>query len=312
MKNDSNTKKRLGTDLLLYEALEEDPSFADLFLAKAELCGEGFEKENTELFITGDENEAAGITVLLKGEGGSSVALLIENDPGTGMLLRPYERQRERGDAGVREGKFDEYLVFLVCPKEKFLREKEAQRYEFFVSYEECLEYFRNCDAKEAENWAKQMEKAIEMAESTPGMTCQDAANRYYGSYREYLREYIPEFVPLLKAAGEARYAHYDVGLGDAYILHRLEEGYVDLVFPGKAERIGELSFVMEHLRDNGCSEISSCTERGDCLMRIEVPKQDMRKEFQRTGDVDEGYDMVHELMLIARFAGDIAHLASA
>ena len=109
----------------------------------------------------------------------------------------------------------------------------------------------------------------------------------------------------------EGSCVRYDTELGNAYILHRIVAGQVDLVFPGTASSEEALERPWEWLRELEFTEISVCREGGLSVFRIEVPKQDTSHLFQKSWDVDSGYDAVAALMDIAVFAADLAALAS-
>lgn len=85
----------------------------------------------------------------------------------------------------------------------------------------------------------------------------------------------------------------------------------MNLVFPGTASSEDALERPWEWLRELEFTEISVRREGGLSVFRIEVPKQDISHPFQKSWDVDSGYDAVAVLMDIAVFAADLAALAS-
>jgi hypothetical protein len=134
-------------DLLFMEAFATDPCFVRLFLEQTSHLGKPFEVVHIEQSKMESGLGETGITVICNIDGEKYV-LLIEDKIDAIAMPEQHDRYVKRGQKGVANNEYAGFDVFIVCPERYRNTNAEAMKYEHFVSYEKCREYFsRRTDA---------------------------------------------------------------------------------------------------------------------------------------------------------------------
>ena len=215
----------------------------------------------------------------------------------------------KRGNKEIEDGQFDAFHVFILCPRKYHDKDEEAQKYDLFVSYEECEIYFKKDNNATSMIWAQQINAAIEKAKNPPKTTIDEASNRYFRKYYTYQQENYPDLDLRTKPTANGYWPEYGTGLGKVYIIHKMSEGYVDLTFPKAAEHVEKMDGLIRWLRQHGFPKISLFKTGASAALRLYVPKLDMKVEFDESEEVELCFEAIGELTSLARFAENMSIL---
>ena len=128
-------------DLMLMRKLSYDAAFLSrLFLSQIGLenCSIGAMSISHSVFTEDGETD---IEVILTLENGRRVALLLEDKIDAQAMDQQSGRYHIRGDKAVKDGRYDEYHVFIVAPQQYLDTNAEAGKYPHRISYETLREH---------------------------------------------------------------------------------------------------------------------------------------------------------------------------
>ena len=171
-------------DLLFLEAIGTDNGFADLVVSKTKWAGKSFEVRKIELSRTDPQLGESDITVLVSVNGVSN-AILIEDKIDAIAIPEQYLRYFCRGEKDRSADVYDDFEVLMICPKRYHEENEEAQKYEIFLTYEECAEYFNKKDDEISCLRAAQLNAAISKAKKPAEVVLNEDANSFFKQYRQ-------------------------------------------------------------------------------------------------------------------------------
>ena len=290
-------------DLLFIEAFATDPGFIDLFLNKL-----GTKDDYTIVSVERSKVDKglgeSDITVVYDANGVRQ-ALLIEDKIDAIDMPDQHERYLKRGVLGVQNQEFSGFDVFIVCPIKYRETNEEAGKYEFFVSYEECRDYFASLPDIHSQHRYQQISQAIETMKAEYKVDINEIAVDSFQKYAAYQKAHYPRLV--LGNHVESKKVNgwwpaFKVNARGMYILHKTNMNCVDLTISGAADRIDELALILKWLNENGRRNLRLVKTGKSAAFRIETPEISMKKPFEtwKTGDLNACFDAIQELMDLA------------
>lgn len=171
-------------DLMLLEEASCEPGFQHLLAIHAL----GSEREWT--FIEG-ANSISTVShgesdlVLVYGGGSRVAALLIENKIAANFMPEQADRYRRRGDEGIRNGHWTDYVTMLMAPKRYLAADLSGHVFDSHLSYEDLLAWFERPDAGARGAWrAALLRRACGGSKSTIYRRVVDeATTRFFHDY---------------------------------------------------------------------------------------------------------------------------------
>mgnify|MGYP000697783684 FL=1 len=207
-------------DLMFMESLLTDDGFVWLFLNKAGIACNSVEVLNVALSETDPEYGESDITAILSIDG-KKHALLIEDKINAPAMPRQCARYNQRADKAKSKGKYDDYAVFIICPEAYYDANSEAKKYAYFITYEDCINYFSVKTDTLSKIRCEQLKQALSKGlggtvEPNP------AAIAFFEKYREYMEAHNYKLDIRNKKGSNAWWPHYATEFGNAYIFHKV------------------------------------------------------------------------------------------
>lgn len=291
-------------DLLFMETFATDNAFSELFLRKTPHSGLPYTILSAERSKVDNGLGESDLTIIYE-IGGKKHALLIEDKIDAIAMPAQHERYLKRGQKGIENGEYDSFDVFIICPENYRNTNEEAAKYEYFVSYEECRDYFAGKEDVYNQLRVQQISQAIETMKAEYKVAINEIAVQSFKKYAEYQAEYYPRLKLQNKADGEkvnGWWPQFAVGCKEMYILHKTNRDCVDLTINNAASRIAELSTVRNWLHENGRKHITLEQTGKSAAFRIKTPPIRMSKPFDtwKTGDLNACFDAIQELADLA------------
>lgn len=140
-----STVRERDMDLLFLESIVTDPGFCSLVLEKTDYANKSFRVLDAQLSRTELDLGESDLTVILEIEG-KRIALLIEDKIDAIAMPDQCERYRLRGERGREKGDWEEFSIHIFCPQKYHCSNSESQKYQHYLSYEECKKYFDGKD----------------------------------------------------------------------------------------------------------------------------------------------------------------------
>lgn len=291
-------------DLLFMEAFATDPCFARLFLEQTSHSGKPFEVVHVEQSKMESGLGETDITVICNIDG-EKYALLIEDKIDAIAMPEQHDRYIKRGLKGIANNEYVGFDVFIVCPERYRDTNAEAMKYEHFVSYEKCREYFsRRTDAL-GMMWYQQISQALETVKPEYKVTIDEIAVDSFQKYAAYQKAYFPR-LRLQNHADSKKvngwWPAYKVGARGMYILHKTDRNCVDLTISGAAGKLDELAIVLKWLHDSGHTNLILERTGKSAAFRIETPDIKMYRSFEtwNLSDLDACFEVIQELSDLA------------
>lgn len=292
-------------DLLFMEAFVTDHEFPKLFLEKTEQAGKPFDIIHAERSKVDNKLGESDLTIICSIEE-KRFALLIEDKIDAIAMDNQYERYKKRGELAVQNGEYNNFAVFIVCPKKYRESNDEAKKYDYYVSYEECQEYFSRKEDAHSKLWNQQICQAIETMKPEYKVTINEIAVDSFRKYAEYQKEHFPRLK--LQNHPESNtvngwWPHFVVPAKGMYILHKTDRDAVDLTISGAASRMKDLLTVRHWLRDNVDRRIELEKTGKSASFRIRVPKIQMGVPFERWNmdELNSCFETIQELNDLAQ-----------
>lgn len=291
-------------DLLFIEAFAVNPQFPLLFINETKNAGKEFNILSTERSKVDYGLGESDITVIYETEG-LRYALLIEDKIDAIAMPDQHDRYVKRGQKGVANGEYSDFDIFILCPERYRQTNEEAKKYEHFVSYESCRNYF--ADGKDAHShlWYQQISQALETVKPEYKVEINEIAVDSFQKYAAFQNAYYPRL--RLQNNPESQkvngwWPQYMVGSDSMYILHKTDKDCVDLTIAGAADRMGELALVLKWLHDAGHERIFLEKTGKSASFRIQTPPIKMSVPFEmwKIGDLEACFEAIQELTDIA------------
>lgn len=297
-------------DLLFMEAFATDPEFSKLFLGKTELHGMPYTVLHAERSKIDSHLGESDLTVIFE-IAEKRHALLIEDKIDAVAMKNQCERYHKRGEKAVKKGDYDSFDVFIVCPEKYRNSNDEAAKYRYYVSYEECRDYFATFSDVYNQLRFQQISQAIETMKPEYKLTVNEIAVESFRQYAAYQKEHYPNLRLQNKPESNTVngwWPHFIVPAKGMYILHKTDRDVVDLTVSGAKERMEELRPIQHWLRDNVDRRIELVETGKSASFRIKVAKIQMGAPFDTWSmdDLNECFDTIQELHGIAELFGKI------
>ena len=282
------TKCRFSTiterdmDMLILEAAASDPEFASLFVDKTEMKGKDFKVFSIELSKADSDLGESDITIIIDVDG-KKHGILIEDKIDAIAMPDQHDRYVKRGELGVREGDYESFSIFILCPSSYYKKNSEAQKYEHHLSYEECKNYFDSKDDSISHIKSQQIEQAVNKSKGRGETKFDPRANTFLKKYIEYQREHYPSLDIATKESANGWWIEYRTSIKYVGITQKNELGYIDLSFPKSVKKINDLQRFAEWARSNGMPDVTAEKTGKSASLRIEVPPIDCKKPFEET-----------------------------
>ena len=291
-------------DLLFMETFVTEREFLSLFTGKTEAAGQPYAVVHAERSKIDHGFGESDITVIIETDGDRR-ALLIENKIDAVAMPDQHERYHKRGATGVKNGEYDSYYVFIVCPESYRESNEEAAKYEYFVSYEECREYFRLHENAYNRQRYQQICQALETMKAEYKVDINEVAVDSFRKYRAYQEACYPRLKLINKVDSKkvnGWWPSYSVGVKGMYILHKTNFDCADLTINGAADRIVELQIVEKWLHDGGHKHITLIKTGKSAAFRIYTPEIRMSEPFEKwkMGDLNCCFEAIQELSDLA------------
>lgn len=301
-----STVSERDMDLLFANAFITYPGFIDLFLEETELKEKAVEISGVSLAKrrSGDSD----ITVMISA-GGRKYCFLIKDEIDRHIRTDQHGRCVTHGEKHLAAEEYDQYEIFIICPQKHYETDEEAKKFEHFVSYERCREFFDSIDAADARIKSQMITQAINMVKPAPPA---DAGTKtFFRKYLDYQKLHFEDLSCSTDILSDDRIAYYDVSLKDACLRHDMTIGCVDLVFP-TAGRNANLQQLCEFLEDQcGYNGILGDVSDDTAVLRKEVPALNLQQPFESIArrDIDKCFSSVRTLQEIAYLLENIRQL---
>ncbi len=300
MKLQFSTVRERDMDLLFLQAISSDRDFVKLVVEKTKWAGQAFEIETVALSRTEADLGEYDITVVIT-IGNEKYGILIEDKIDAIAMPDQHGRYLKRGKKAVKAGLYQDFDCMILCPEKYYRSNEEARRYEHSIFYEELERYFHSQEDPVSQVRMLQIQAAIQRAKKPPSVNLNEAANAFFRNYREYQQAHYPQLSIRTKETSNGWWVHYKTHYGQAFIYHKMQEGYVDLTFPRSADQMDAAAHLAEWLRAHGISGVAAVETGKSAALRILVPPLRVKKPFAETpvNDMEKCFQAIaalHEL----------------
>ena len=277
-------------DLYVINNFSNYSDLLSLFLGKIEK--DGYTTYSAESSLA-DENGESDITIVIEKDN-HKIGLLIEDKIDAIAMPNQSGRYILRGDKGIREGKYDEYYIFIIAPKDYIEINSEAKKYPYHVSYEEILSVIKDEYGKSLFKTA--LEKKKKGYEPIEDKNTTEFWHKYY----DYVEKYYPK-VDMFKVEGprgsKGGWPHIKTGDKRAYIMHKSDRGYLDLTFNGLGEYNNKFHNYMDKLLWDGMSIHNTGKSMA---VRMKVSIMDFHEKFDKY--INDMKDVMDKTMVLLKF----------
>ena len=242
------------TTLMFMTAFASDPVFLSLFLSKTTDASKSYEIETVfrSKLETGLGETDLQVDYKVNGE---VHALIIENKIDAQETTRQYERYLLRAEKGKEREEYSEYFIFMLSPLKYRELNEEAQKYNHFVSYEECQAYFRKKEDLLSSFCYQQLELAFASTKIKNETKVNPIAVDSLRKYEAYLKKHYPklQFSNNTKSGKvNGWWVKINVPLRGAVIHHKTDMGFVDLSIAHGAEKLSRFQSIERWLHESG------------------------------------------------------------
>ena len=297
----NNTISERDMDLLLAESVLTDPEFCRLLVDKTDLEGKSFRVIKAELSKVDSALGESDITVVLEVEG-RKYGFLVEDKIDAPAMPNQHERYVKRGQIGVSSREYDDFRVFIFCPEKYRKTDAEAKRYEYFLSYEDCLEHFSGKSDPLSAFRCSQLKQAITKAKKPPASIVNEKANAFLNRYISYQKEHYPTLDLRTKEDRNGWWTDFRTELENSYINHKIREGFVDLTLQRAADKIDRVKVLADWARRHKIQITDVIKTKNSVMLRMRVPQLDIDKGFDEVDkdELNQCFDAVKELTDLA------------
>ncbi len=302
-----DTVSERDMDMLFLESISSDYGFASIFVNKVEkLRGSTFRVISIELSKVDKNLGESDITVIIEVDG-KRIGLLIEDKLNAIAMDQQANRYTKRGEIGVKNNDYSEFFVFIICPQKYRDTNAEAVKYEHYVSYEECKEYFDKNDSAINEIRSQQIASALHKAKHVSQTEIDENANAFLKRYITFKNE-RPQYAELnlrTNPNGNGYWIEFLSNYRKMWITHKANFGAVDLTFSKASMEISRLQEVAMWLRAHGMPEVTATVVGSSAALRICVPVIDVTETY--FGDVPD--EAIEEALEAVKKLNDLASI---
>lgn len=275
-------------DLYIINKLINDSNFKNLFFDKIN-CQNYRVSECKHSYS--DEDGESDIVVILENNK-KKIGLLIENKINAIAMLEQYKRYKKRAEKYIKLGKFDDYHIFIIAPKDYLQSNSEAKLYDNKISYEEIISNIKGDLFGET-----LIKKAIEEKKKGYSVIEDKNVTAFWNKYYDFVeKDYHKLSINRRDGARGSRalWPIFLTPIKNVQIIHKADKGYVDLTFPG----IADYYFEVEEIIKEVLNENITLHKTGKSLaIRKIVPKVNFSGDFEeQKGDLAKCLDSVLEL----------------
>ncbi len=290
-------------DLIIMRSLAYMPEFAELFLKRTDWSSAKI--VSVEHSLMHPELGESDITVIVEFNG-IKYALLIENKIDAENMPDQYGRYVKRGELGIKNGEYIDFVVFITAPQEYLYTNQEALKYPQRISYETMLEFF------ERRGFAFEKEAlSAAVAKKESGYTVQEV--RSITKFWEALYAYVQttncgvEMKPNHGAKGaKSLWVYFDTPIRNTYLIYKSDQGTVELEFSGKLSEKDRLQADLFAYKDD---DMHWKAAGKSLALYTEVKKIDFNNPFEQyIEDVNEMLSKVKRLKEFALMINDIGY----
>lgn len=278
-------------DLLIMEEFISAPEFARIFLDAAKINGDYIIERAIHSMRDADLGESDIVFIL--NISGKRHAVHIEDKVDALAMPNQHGRYTLRAEKDVLEGKYDTYSVLIAAPAQYLATNKEAQKYECQVSYEQLREYYAMCNDIRAQYKLALIDRAIcdqkngYQWEANPGVT------HFCSAMDVYQKEHYPN----LPIGTNAWWRGYKTLLLNAVMVYKANKGFCDLQFSNYTPQ-ELLPRVKKHITDR----MTIAKAGKSASVRIAVPPVDFEEAFEdNVQEVDEALCALSELYKLSK-----------
>lgn len=276
-------------DLLFMEEFICSSDFLDLFLKRTAFTGARVVK--VEQSKTHPQWGESDITVIVEKDG-QYHGLLVEDK--IDAIEQPQQAYRyvQRGNIGIEEGNYISFSTFIIAPQKYLDVNAEAERYQYQISYEECLAVFEGKNDSRSIFKKAQIIQAIDKQKKGYQAVADNRVTAFWKLYAEqYCGKYgnFPELIDNVKERpASSVWVYYRTGSPKIHIIHKAMDkrrgvGFVDIQFEGLVERKRELEILCQqtfgNLYDIGL-QVESAGQ--SVVIRAQVPAVDFSDNFEK------------------------------
>lgn len=225
MKIQFDTTLERDIDLLIMEEFVVDKAFARIFLDAVGVSGD-FEIEEVIHSKTDAEFGESDVVIILN-LNGRRHALHIEDKIDAIAMPRQHDRYDMRAQKDIEAGEYDSYSVVIVAPAKYLEVNKEAQKYEHKVQYEQLREHF----AEKSDLRSTYKLALIDRAIYDQKNGYQWEANPGVVSFCTKMNAYKKNKYPGLPDGTIAWWSGYATIIPGATIVFKANKGFCDLQF---------------------------------------------------------------------------------
>jgi len=278
-------------DLLIIEEFASSPAFAEIFLTAADITGE-YVIERAIHSKTDVEFGESDIVFILN-LGGRRHALHIENKIDAMAMQNQNARYHSRGEKDKAAGEYDDFSVLIVAPERYLQVNREAQKYDYRVTYEQLQDFFASQDSPRAKYKLALIERSIinqkngYQYEANPGMV----------RFCKAMNDYHKVRYPGLPAGSIAWWRNYPTPMNDVAVVFKANKGFCDLQF-GHTTKEALFPQVCEFLTDR----MNVVSAGKSAAIRIEVTPIWYENDFgEEKAKVDQALDAINELFQLSK-----------
>lgn len=270
-----DTVSERDMDMLFANALSTDPNFLQLFLDRLKIGSSDYVVESVELSKTDAKLGESDLTAIIS-NGENKIGLLIEDKIDAKAMPEQHKRYQDRGDKGVDEKIYDDYEIFMLCPSKYYKQNDEAKHYDNYISYETCLEYFEKSSSVMASVWIQQIKNAIKKAKKPSTTIVDEKKNVFFNKYLEYQKNNYPRLTCFTDSGSNGTWAKYYSADAGVYLIHKIPQGEVELVFNGIADDFDRMQIIADWLGNNNYKGVRAEPTGKSCVLKFDVPKFNM------------------------------------
>lgn len=256
-------------DLVLVRAFSENNRVAQLFLSSGDKI---LEVHHSAMELHGESD-----LLIIVERNGWRHAILIEDKIDAPAQPDQYTRYCERGKSGQIAGRWADYTVFITAPQKYLEDNQEAIKYPNKVSYEAI--HLALANENDPVSLAV-IETALQKSEGTLPTVVDEAVTDFWDNYYNYHEQHAPHLLLYInrgKKGPNATWPGFKTVLKNAKILHKSEQGYVDLQFRGLADKHPKLK---QLIKPYLAEDMQVCKAGDSAVVRIAVPIMDFSKPF--------------------------------
>lgn len=258
-------------DLLIINKFYSDKKIVEYFNSKVGI---------KDYFVTAaqhsimDENGESDITIILD-NGIDKIAYLIEDK--IDAIAMPNQRARYdiRGIKGIENNLYNKFYVFIIAPNDYLETNEESKKYENRISYEELIILFQN------DLYAKTLlEQAIEEKKKGYIIIENENVTKFWNNYYDFIsKKYVNLDINRVfgPRGSKASWPTFNTPIKNNKIRHKSDRGYMDLEFPGLANKYYEFLELVKEIIDE---DMSVHITGKSVSIRIRVPIIDFKQDF--------------------------------